>query len=134
MRVVLDCNVLVSAARTEGVCRAVVIEAVRHHEVVLSPAILAEYREVAGRPKHGPWRDTLLSLIGLLDRVAIEVEPEEGGFDLPDPDDEAYLAAAEAGAAEALVTGNARHFPAGRYGRIAILTPREFLDRLPSSS
>ncbi|MEO5338153.1 MAG: putative toxin-antitoxin system toxin component, PIN family [Magnetospirillum sp. WYHS-4] len=129
MKVVLDCNVLVSAARTDGVCRAVVIETVRRHEIVLSSAILAEYREVAERPKHGPWRDALLSLIDLLARVAFKVEPEENEFDLPDPDDEAYLAAAEAGPAAALVTGNARHFPAGRYGKVAILTPREFLDR-----
>ena len=42
MKVVIDCNVLVSAARIDGVCRAVIDIVVRHHEVVLSNPILAE--------------------------------------------------------------------------------------------
>ena len=33
MRVVIDCNVLVSAARIDGVCRAVIDTVVRHHEI-----------------------------------------------------------------------------------------------------
>ena len=39
MRVVIDCNVLVSAARIDGVCRAVIDTAVRQHEIVLSSPI-----------------------------------------------------------------------------------------------
>ena len=42
MRVVIDCNVLVSAARIDGVCRAVIDTVVRHHEIVLSEPILAD--------------------------------------------------------------------------------------------
>lgn len=61
MRVVLDCNVLISAARTDGVCRAVVVEVVRHHEIVLSAPILEEYRAVAMRPKHASSRRTALA-------------------------------------------------------------------------
>ena len=49
MKVVIDCNVLVSAARSGGVCGRVVVEAMRHHEVVLSQAIVDEYELVAGR-------------------------------------------------------------------------------------
>lgn len=133
MRVVLDCNVLISAARTDGVCRRVVVEAVRHHEIVLSGPILAEYREVAAGPKHVRWRDTLMTMSSLLASLALEVEPDGRGFGLPDPDDEVYLATALAGNAGALITGNSRHFPAGSYDGIAILSPRQFLDhvRLP---
>jgi predicted nucleic acid-binding protein len=36
MRVVIDCNIVVSAALTGGACRKVIAEAVRHHEIVLS--------------------------------------------------------------------------------------------------
>ena len=49
MRVVIDCNVLVSAARTGGVCGRVIVEVMSHHETVLSDAIVDEYEMVAGR-------------------------------------------------------------------------------------
>ena len=42
MRVVLDCNVLVSAARIDGTCRAVIDASVRWHDIILSEPILAE--------------------------------------------------------------------------------------------
>ncbi len=44
MRVVPDCNVVVAAARVDGVCREVIDSVVRHHEIVLS-----EYEAVAER-------------------------------------------------------------------------------------
>lgn len=52
MRVVIDCNVLVSAARTGGVCGRLIVEAMSHHETVLCDAIVDEYDMVAGRPMH----------------------------------------------------------------------------------
>lgn len=48
---------------------------------------------------------------------------------LPDPDDEPFLAVAAA-TASVLVTGNLRHFPVATRQGIAVLTPREFVDRL----
>jgi predicted nucleic acid-binding protein len=48
---------------------------------------------------------------------------------LSDPGDEGYLATAVAGGAEALVTGNRRHFVLDRYDAVEILSPRAFLDR-----
>jgi predicted nucleic acid-binding protein len=50
MRVVLDCNVVIAAARTDGVCRSVLLQVVRAHELVVSPPILEEYRSVGARP------------------------------------------------------------------------------------
>ena len=70
MKVVIDCNVLVSAARTRGVCGDVVVEAVRHHEVVLSAPIVDEYRTVAGRLAHAAYREGLFAAIAELERVA----------------------------------------------------------------
>ena len=58
MRVVLDCNVLVSAARIDGTCRAVIDASVRWHDI-----ILAEYEAVARRPKQAPYRDTMRAVI-----------------------------------------------------------------------
>ena len=129
MRVVLDCNVLVSAARTDGICRAALLAAVGRHEVVLSEPIIQEYRTVGARPKHRQYYATASALTEMLVRVAVIVEPAATSFGLADPDDEVYLATALSGRAEILVTGDRRHFPASSYGLIEVLTPSAFLAR-----
>lgn len=128
MRVVLDCNVLVSAARTRGTCADVVIEAIRHHDLVVSDPILREYRAVAERFAHSAYREGLLSVIEELERIAVYVEPAVLAFGLRDGDDEVYLQTATAGSA-LLVTGNRRDFTENRYGSVSVVSPREFLDQ-----
>ena len=129
MRVVIDYNVLVSAARIDGVYRAVIDTAVRQHEIVLSNPILAEYEAVAGRPKQAPYRDALRANIGEIERLAIFVEPADIAFGLRDPDDEMYPATATAGGAVVII-GNSRDFTAPRYGSVEVVSPRTFLDRM----
>ncbi len=128
MRVVIDCNVLVSAARSGGVCGKVIVEAIRDHEIVLSEPILDEYEAIAGRLAHAKYRDGLLTIIAQLDQVATVVEPADAVFGLNDPDDEVYLATAIAGGA-VLITGNRRDFAKPWYGPVEIVSPRAFLDR-----
>ena len=129
MRVVIDCNVLVSAARSGGTCAKVVTDAIRDHDVVLSEPIVDEYEGIAERSVHAPYRDVLLTIIGELERVATVVEPTEAAFGLRDPDDEIYLTTATAGGA-VLITGNSRDFTEPRYGSVVVLSPRAFLDGL----
>lgn len=129
MRLVVDCNVPVAAARGSTTCRTAVVRAIAEHELVVSEPILAEYREVATRPKHLAHHATLRALIDAVASVATLVEPASAAFGLGDPDDEVYLATALAGGADALVTGDRRHFSQDRYGPIEILSPRAFLDR-----
>ena len=122
MRVVIDCNVLVSAARSGGTCAKVIIEAVRDHEVVLSGPI-------AERSAHASYRDGLLAILEELERVATVVKPADAAFGLRDPDDEIYLATAAADGA-VLITGNSQDFTESQYGSVVILSPRTFLDRV----
>ena len=130
MRVVLDCNVIVAAARTDGICRSVLLKVVRDHEVILSAPIIREYRSVGARPKHKPYHRTMITIADRLERVALLVKPLPGSsFGLSDPDDEVYLATALAGQADVLITGDLRHFPSSRYGPIVILRPADFLAR-----
>lgn len=127
MRVVIDCNVVVSAARSRGVCGHVVVEAVGRHRVALADEIVREYRAVAVRPRHAAYRLTVLSIVAELERAAFFVEPGDTVFGLRDPDDEVYLrTAAVAGAV--LVTGNRRDFAERRYGPVDVFSPREFLE------
>ena len=128
MRVVIDCNVLVSAARTGGVCGRVIVEAMSRHETVLSDAIVDEYEMVAGRPTHARYRDVLNVIVSALRQTALFVEPNDVAFGLRDPDDEVYLATAMAGDA-VLITGNRRDFTERRYGAVKVLSPREFLEQ-----
>ncbi len=129
MRVVLDCNVVISAARAIGVCGDVIVEASRNHVIVLSAPILYEYQAVASRPKHDYYRESLFAIIKEIEKVAIVVKPAETLFGIRDPDDEVYLATAVAGGA-VLVTGNTRDFTEPKYGPVEILSPRAFLDRI----
>ena len=128
MKVVIDCNVLVSAVRVDGVCRAVIDTVVRQHEIVLSKLVLAEYEAVAARPRQAPHRDALRANSSEMKRLTMVVEPADIAFGLRDPDDEVYLATATAGGA-ILITGNHRDFTEPRYGSVGVLSPRTFLDR-----
>lgn len=128
MRFVLDCNVLVSAARIDGACREVIHRVVRSHELVLSEPILSEYEAVAGRRSQALYREAMESVISEFERLAVFVQPADIVYGLRDPDDEVYLATAEAGGA-VLITGNTRDFTETRYGSVEVWSPRDFLNR-----
>ena len=128
MKVVLDCNVLISAVQTDGICRKVIDRVVRHHQIILSAPILSEYIAVASRPRLMPYFNTLKLLIQGIEQLAVIVEPVNFKFGLSDSDDEVYLATATAGGA-VLITGNIRGFTEPRYGSVDVWSPREFLNR-----
>ncbi len=68
------------------------------------------------------------SVISEFERLAVFVQPADIVYGLRDPDDEVYLATAEAGGA-VLITGNTRDFTETRYGSVEVWSPRGFLNR-----
>jgi putative PIN family toxin of toxin-antitoxin system len=139
MRIVLDTNVLVSALLNPEGAPATVLELVLIGavELVYDDRILAEYREVLARPKFdidpeeasGLCDDLALRGIhvvaaGLLSSALAVLMPPPGRFD--DPDDTIFVEAALIGEADAIVTGNRKHYAC--VVRPAVLSPREFLD------
>jgi putative PIN family toxin of toxin-antitoxin system len=128
MRVVIDCNVIIAAAYTDGACRAVIRRAVECDDIFVSTPILAEYRAVAVRPKHQKYQSTALSVIDLLESVARQVEPLGASPALPDSKDSVYLATALAARADAIITGNTKDFPTELCMPVRILTPRRYLN------
>jgi len=98
-----------------------------HLALALDARLLAEYRDVLTRPEFGfPAKDIALVLSAIAQQaVAVTASPLAGR--LPDRDDEPFLEVALAARADALVTGNIRHFPVRARARAGqrVLSPRE---------
>jgi putative PIN family toxin of toxin-antitoxin system len=110
MKVVLDCNVLISAGLNAGTCRSVLSDVVRAHQLILSQAILQDVT-VARRPRFAVAGNTLIGLIKAVSGNAVLVDPDPASVPLPDPKDQIYLDTAIAAGAEVVITGNKMHFP-----------------------
>ncbi len=126
MKLVLDCNVLISAAWNPGLSRTVLERALKRHVVIVSPAIIAEYQRVSRYPKFMEKRPVLDALIALIMNAAVIVDDRPCPVVLPDPDDTAYLAAALHNDAQVIVSGNLKDFPDRPYGAVQVLSVREF--------
>lgn len=114
MRLVVDTNVLVSALLHAGRVPDRCVEAIcaRGDVVLYDDRIVSEYQSVLRRPK---FRAPEARVVALLDAVLARGARVEvtAPFDLAmiDPDDRMFVEVARAGGADAIVTGNAKHFP-----------------------
>lgn len=133
MRIVLDTNVLVSAANSpQGTAaRILLLAAEKKARLLVSPFILSELAEVLARPKIGFSPDKIHATIGMVKEIAEIIEPiKRINVIETDEADNRVLECAVDGKADVLVTGDLHHIrPLGKFGGIEILTPREFLDR-----
>lgn len=138
--IVLDTNVLVSGLLNPHGAPGRVVDLVIAGEVRVAydDQLVAEYREVLIRPKFSfDPRDVREVLRGLTaDGVPVTARPVAAT--LPDPDDLPFLEVALAARAEALVTGNLRHFPTRSRPRgLRVEAATDFLRRvriLPDAS
>ncbi len=108
MKVVIDTNVLVSAALRDRGPERVVLFVAEHPEFewVVSVEILREYMEVLARPKFALPRDLLRRWARLLETVTTRVEVLEP-FEFPrDQKDAKFLACALSSGADFLITGD----------------------------
>jgi uncharacterized protein len=132
VRIVLDTNVIVSALLREASVPGQVLDLCIAGEVglVVDERILAEYRDVLIRRELGLDAAAVKEFLGFMN-YAEHVVGLPLPFKLADADDMPFLEVAVAAGADAIVTGNTKHFKL-REGRlaIAIMTPRAFLDRL----
>ena len=108
MKVVIDTNVLVSAALKDRGPERVILFLVEHPEFewVVSAEILREYREVLGRAKFGLPEALLHRWMRLLESVTslVEVRP---GLEFPrDRSDAKFLECALSAGADYFVTGD----------------------------
>jgi len=127
VRIVLDTNVLVSAhlsaaGATARVLRLALSGALR---LLFDERILDEYREVLGRERFGFDSGDVAAVLEALVEEGERVAAQPLDLHLTDPGDLPFIEVAVAGHADAVVTGNAKHFR-GVAG-VTVLSPRQLL-------
>lgn len=135
MKVVLDTNVLVSALIVKVGKPAQIMGHIGAFTLLTTDEILAETEEVLRR-KHirqrYPLSDRDVSgYIKSLRAVATVIEVDlQVNVIVKDPEDNKFLALAQAGGADYIVSGDPDLTTLGTYAGIPILTPAQFLEVL----
>lgn len=130
MRVVIDTNVLVSGLLSPFGAPAEVVRLIARGSLFLcyDVRILTEYADVLSRPKFSFPAEQIQAPLDQIRAVGHSVASDPLALELPDPDDEPFLATAMAGNARCLITGNTKHFPSSRRQGMAVLSPGEFIE------
>jgi len=132
LKVVLDTNVLVSAflkpRSNPGRILHLVIQG--DIQIIINEHILAEYFEVLRRPKFDFKHENIQIVIELFRSKGIYALALPESFQLPDKSDAPFLEAALSTQADALITGNKKHFPKRFSKDQRVVSPEEFLRQL----
>jgi uncharacterized protein len=129
VRVLLDTNVLISAILFRGLPRSLLDRAIRGElDLVTSHALLDELERILTDRFQVPSELARLarSELEILTEVVV---PDDVPAVSRDPDDDQVLAAAVAGEAEAIVTGDRDLLILETHRGIAILSPADFESR-----
>lgn len=132
LRIVLDTNVLISAALKPLGQQAAVINliAIRAVDLFVSQAVLTEYREVFSRPKFAQIPSAQVAiLLALIENAATMVAPTERLAISAHESDNRFYECADAAGADYIVTGNKKHFTKP-HKNTRIITGRQLLELL----
>jgi len=128
-RVVLDTNVVVSALISLHGPPARLLDNIISGNLHLlwDDRILDEYQEVLHRPRFAFPPRRVADFLEYVEAAGERVTTPTRQPTLPDPTDHMFLEVACAGQANALITGNKKHFPAGACKPVQVFSPQEFL-------
>ena len=129
MRIFLDTNVLASALTTRGLCAELFEVVLQSHDLLISEAVFRELQRILPE-KLGQTEAITNGFIALLRAEGQVITAEHPLPKLPDPDDEAILAAALAGKANAFVTGDKALLNLESVEGLPIITPRGLWESL----
>ena len=130
MRVMLDTNVLASAAATRGLCADVLRAVLAEHELAICPQIISELQRVL-KDKFALPRPLVNDFIRLVREEAILCEPGNlPAIELKDKDDLGILSAAVGGEVNVIVTGDKEIQMVGTVAGVKIMSPRQFWQEL----
>lgn len=135
MLVVLDTNILIAALITSGTPPDGLYRAWLRgeFELITSTAQIAEIADVVSRPRLRKFLNTeeAAAILENIDCRAVVIEDPPEVNPSPDPGDNLILAAAIAGEADLIVSGDKKHMLAlGEVEGIPVVTAREALERL----
>jgi uncharacterized protein len=133
-RIVIDTNVLISAALKPSGLEAQIVDLVarRAVELCISTEVFAEYCGVLSRPKFAKLGSEAVSrLLSLVASEATVVSPTARLNVSPDEDDNRFYECADAAHADYIVTGNLKHFPTS-YKTASIVSARQLIGLLAS--
>ena len=130
MKVILDTNVIISSIFFGGI-PSHIIEACYEKciKLVMSPAILIEYRDVAerlARRKPNDYKTVLEWILTNAEMVADTTLAEPVSVD---PDDDKFIAAALLSGAKIICSGDKHLLDVNGYRGIEILKPKPFADK-----
>ncbi len=133
MLVVVDTNVLVSGLLNETGCPGKILDLILEGKLTLAydDRILGEYEDVLARPELSLDKSQTEAVIAYLELSGQFIEPQpisSEGF--PDKEDLAFAEVFLSAGAEALISGNLRHFTALVDKGLPVYSPRQFLDSL----
>ena len=137
VRLVLDTNILVSALITKGTPPDKLYQAWLRGEIALvtSTAQIAEIMDVLARPRLQRFLDTdeAAAIVENIGSCALVLDDPPAVNFSPDPKDNPILAAAVAGRADLIISGDKKHMIAlGEVEGIPVVNAREALKRLGS--
>ena len=130
--VVLDTNVLVTGPLSQKSWPAKILDLVLsdHIQVAYDDRILGEYEEVLSRPELRIQLSRMLAVVDHIELTGRLVEPvplpTEG---YADPDDIMFAEVFIASNADALITGNLRHYKPLLKQNVLVLSPADFMAR-----
>jgi putative PIN family toxin of toxin-antitoxin system len=129
VRIFLDTNVLASALTTRGLCAELFEVVLQSHDLLISEAVFRELQRILPE-KPGQTEAITNGFIALLRAEGQVITAEHSLPKLPNPDDEAILAAALAGKANAFVTGDKALLNLESVEGLPIITPRGLWESL----
>lgn len=133
MRVVLDTNVLVAAARSRRGASFAIVSSIPslQFEPCLSVGLYAEWQDALTRPENLPPGQRAVDALGFLRYLAGQSHLQEVHFlwrpQLPDADDDMVLELAIAAGCKCIITHNVAHFRGSERFGVSAVTPRDFL-------
>ena len=130
MKILLDSNVIISAFATRGLCFEILTFCLSEHEVIISQFIMEEVikslEEDFGMPEDVTKEHRNILLRGTKVVVPLGVSPSA----CRDPGDLKVLGTAWADKADVIITGDKHLLKLKDFKNIAILTPREFWEKM----